>query len=48
MKQEAWLIDVLYSPSPSGFHAAAVKTRGVEPSEEWTIEIQCYARETLL
>lgn len=24
-KQEAWLIDVLYSPSPSGFHAAALQ-----------------------
>lgn len=47
--QDAWFIDVLYSPSPSGFHAAAFK-RGerFEPAEEWAIEILCYTWETLL
>ncbi len=47
-KQEAWLIDALYSPSPSGFHAAALQEGIFEPAEEWAIEIQCYTRETLL
>lgn len=28
-KQEAWLIDVVYSPSPSGFSAAEVKSGGL-------------------